>query len=210
MELAKQILLTYGENGIIGVLILVALALIMNAQKIITFLDSNKKRRVNLLSEIASNDLVDDSIKAHIKNEINSEYFKIAHGVYLDKNKIITIIETHKKLNNIVPFRAFINANRLILAENDSFSLNIKTKDKVSYILNNIISFLLFTISPFLVALAGVNMTIYNEVSSSLALLGLALFSITVSIFVLSSSRDYSSAKLIEGELIKNAKNGSN
>jgi hypothetical protein len=203
MELAQQILSTYGENGILGVLILVAVALITNAQKIITFLDGNKKRRVNLLNEVVSSDLVDEIIKEHVRNEINSEYFKITHGVYIDKDKIISIIETHQKLNNAIPFRTFINATPIISVKNGSFTLEFRKIDKISHILNSIIGYLLFAISPFIVAIAGVNATLTDNLFSSFTLIGLAAVSLCIAVFILSMSRDYSSAKFIERELSK-------
>ena len=188
---------TFDKYGVVGVFFFLGLTVIVNLKNIIPFLDGYKKRRMNLLKEVSTDKEVDELIKSHIQDEIDTEYFKIAHGIKIEKSKALCIIKTHKELDNRVPFKSFINAHSMIGIEKGKIKITIRKVDKLSHYYNNFTFFALFSFSPVIAALATVT---ENELEK-LIYTSFSIICMVLSIVILATTRSYVSAKLIKKEL---------
>lgn len=185
---------TFEKYGVVGIIVFLGFTVIVNLKNIIPFFDNYKKRRMNLLKEVIADDGVDERVKKHIKNEIDSEYFKLAYGIKMDKSKVICILNTHDELGCCIPFRTYLNANYYIHVEGGSMKIKISKSDRLHYYYN------LFTASAFFV-FSSMIAIMGATISNSLGILLNYLFATVVmgiSIWIFASTRHYKSATIIE------------
>ncbi|GGI72049.1 hypothetical protein GCM10007978_07470 [Shewanella hanedai] len=190
---------TLDKYGVVGVLAFLGLTVIVNLKNIIPFLDGYKKRRMNLLKEVLTDKDADKLIKQNIQDEIDSEYFRLAHGIKVDKEKAICILNTHKELGSKIPFRTYLNANYYIFIEDNKMKIKISKPDKLNHYYNIFTASILFISSPTIVAIS----TTTNTPIAILLVYLLSMVMMFISILIFASTRHYKSATIIEKELLQ-------
>lgn len=95
------------------VFIFIALSAFINSFKLIDFYYSHKKRRVTELEVAIKSKHISPSLKKNLQEEIESEYFKVAHGVRASKYIIHSILTLHEKTKERVSFKHFVRTIRL-------------------------------------------------------------------------------------------------
>lgn len=187
----------FEKYGVAGVFVTLGFTIIVNLKNIFPLFDNYKKRRLNLLKEATSDENVNDQIKAHIQDEIDSEYFKLTHGVKVEKNKAICILNTHNKLGSSVPLRSYLNAVNYIFPQNGIMNIEVRKSDKISHYYNTFIAFLFFLTVPVIAALGS---TANNAIDMLICYL-FAFLMMGISIWMFASTRHYSSAVFIRKKL---------
>ncbi|MFT7005273.1 MAG: hypothetical protein ACJAWW_002646 [Sulfurimonas sp.] len=190
---------SFEKYGVVGVLVVVGFTVIVNLKNIIPFIDGYKKRRMHLLKEVASDENVDEQIKEHIQDEIESEYFKLAHGIKVEKLKAICILNTHNKLGSKVPFRSYLNANYYIFVEDGGMKIKISRSDRLHHYYNVFTASAFFIFSPIVAAIAT---TIHKPLDVFFGYI-FAIVMMSISIWIFATTRNYKSATIIEKELLR-------
>ena len=98
------------EGKYIAFAFAVTLGLAFNARSIVAFFDAFRKRRIDLLKEATSLSTISENLKSHFEDEIEGEYFRIAHKVKMDKGIRDACVELYLNIEKRIPFSHFINA----------------------------------------------------------------------------------------------------
>ena len=87
---------------------------IVNLRNILTFIDERKKRKLNIILEALNSDNISGVLEKHLKEEVEVEYSRLAHGVKLEKNKIEKLIRLKAFLKGRLPFHLMLGARKYI------------------------------------------------------------------------------------------------
>ena len=109
-EVLNKIIESLENGNIILVIALVAVALVINSQKILDYYELRKQLRIEKLKEALSSEHVKNNTRAHLENELEAEYFSLATGISLERDFREAIIEAHKASNGNVRFVQFKRA----------------------------------------------------------------------------------------------------
>jgi hypothetical protein len=146
-EIIRFIAKQTGEgNGILVIVISLAITGILNAEKIIGFLESRKKSQIKRLHEALECAHIDDKLREFIKQEIQREYFLYTYKINAEKHLRDQILELYRNSNGDLLLHHFRRANEYLKCENGKITVKIKTFDKVLYIFN----LLLFIVATLL------------------------------------------------------------
>ncbi|OCH02168.1 hypothetical protein [Aliivibrio fischeri] len=115
-----------GNYGI--ALILLVVLILINIPRLIDFSSFNRKRRMNDLVEALANENVTDEIKTHLKDEIQIECFRIAHGVRISTPMLNAILTISERVDTKVSFRHLLRVAKVMpnIDNLDSGSYRIK------------------------------------------------------------------------------------
>ncbi|MEZ9525303.1 hypothetical protein [Enterovibrio norvegicus] len=149
-----QEFLRHIEQGNYGYGLLVLFVfLAINTKNISSFLDDKKRRKLSILCEACNSKDVSDGLKAHFKEEIEVEYFRITYGVKLDVTAIKALIALKQMTEDRIPFGLIISARNFITKHN---IVRIGNIDIALFVSNLIfVILLLFLLGP-LTASGGV------------------------------------------------------
>lgn len=169
-----------GGQYLLGSLAFVV-AVLLNLEKILSLLNTQKRKRLALLNEALKDEAVSDSFKEHLKAELQSEYFYQLHKVKIDRYKRELLLETHNKLNGEVSLQALLRASDLLVVDDEKLSVEITLLDNVSFYYNLIFGIALALIGCALlfVTLDPSAVSIFQLLSwllLRLLLIGLGLF----------------------------------
>ncbi|MGF1836795.1 hypothetical protein [Photobacterium sanguinicancri] len=94
--------------------------IIVNLRNILTFIDERKKRKLNIILEALNSANISGVLEKHLREEVEVEYFRLAHGVKLEKNKIEKLLSLKAFLKGRLPFHLILGARKYI--NNNEFS----------------------------------------------------------------------------------------
>lgn len=174
---------------------LVCIGLFLNGQKLLTFFDSFKKRRLELLKEATEAYSIDDNLKTHLKDEIEGELFRLSHRVKMHKAVRDASLKLYFKHDRELPFIHFIRARQLLDVIDGILTVKISKADWVGFYYNIVFGFLmLFSgILSLVIARKVIESSILEAFGWAIA----SLFIILFSLFILAQTMSVISAKKI-------------
>jgi len=135
------------------VFIFIAVSAFINSFKLIDFYYSHKKRRVTDLEVAIKSKYISPSFRSNLKDEIESEYFKVAHGVKASKEMIDTMLFLYKQVDKRVSFKHFVRTIKMhpdtIETSNLPYHIQLSFMDKLFAIYNVISGFTLLITGVF-------------------------------------------------------------
>lgn len=118
-------------------------AILLNLEKILSMVDSHKKKRIVLLNEAIADESISDHLRSHLKDEIQGEYFYQVHKMKMDKFKRDLLLETHNQLKGEITLKQFQRANNQLIVKNEKLVVDISKIDNVSLYYNMIMGVLM-------------------------------------------------------------------
>jgi len=188
------------SNGAAGnylvVVVLSILVAIWKLDNIVAFLEQRKKSKISMLKEALECQHLPPISKKHLEDELASEYYMLAIGIKITKKFQEVLLTTYYEVQNQINFMTFKRALPYLEDCNGKIAIKLKTKDHVSFWVNNIFSFTLllcglFFLSPFLAQKV-------NSITDAIALLILICYCISFAIYLLFSNLPYRAAKKIQ------------
>ena len=203
-EIIAKIIESLENGNILLVLVFAIFALLLNGPKILEFVESRKRIRIEKLKEAISNGSVKGATKVHLENELESEYFKLATGLYLEREFRESIISLHEKAKGEIKFVHFKRALPHLKYSSEVPNLVVKITlfEKMAYYFN--------IVGGSVMTLLGVTIvfipTMSSETSFSVILysVGMGVFLIAVSVFMLYQAFPMISARYVRELIEKN------
>ena len=130
------------SGNILVIAVIVAVAIIFNLEKIFGFVDARKKVKIQLIEESLTNSHVSEKTKEHLENLIETEYFKSATGIYLEKEVREALIKAHLQTNGELKFKHFKRSIPYLKYKNSVLSVNIGIMSKLAFLYNSVFGFL--------------------------------------------------------------------
>ena len=185
-----------GDGQYITFAVATVVGLLFNAQKILSFADSFRKRRIELLKEALRFETINENLKRHLEDEVEGEYFRLTHKVKMDKGIRDASINLYTKLERQLSFLHFIRARNHLELINGDLKVVISSFDKVGYYYNLIVGIAML-LTGFLFS------TIINTMQDPtlfkvLVWIGFCLFFIAFGFFLLAQTFSIKSAKKVD------------
>lgn len=176
--------------------IAIVLGILFNLKNILSFADTYKKRRIELLKEAVSVDSINGNLKVHFEDEIENEYFRLVHKVKMEKVVRDACIDWYARLNRELSISHFIRARSHLEIKDGKLEVKISTFDRIGYWYNMIAGILLLLIGfPFL---AMTNAIQSQSIVGIIVVIGVSLFLIVFGLFLLSQTFSVVSAKRVQ------------
>lgn len=160
--------LSYAEGGeYLLASIALVFAILLNLEKILYIINIHKKKRMIFLNEAMADESLSDNLKAHFKDEIQSEYFYQVHKMKVDKFKRELLLETHNKLKGEITLKQFQRANNQLIIKDEKLVVDISKFEGFSFYYNMVMG-ILMAIFGFALLSVPVNLndpTIYKILS---------------------------------------------
>lgn len=154
-------LLQQGEYVVLSVLL--AISTLINLPKIVSFYQSSKKQRgVSISNAIADPDVSQD-LKTHLKEELDTEYFRNIHGVKLGLPMLKATLILNGRVSDRVSFRHVIKLIKLLPDISDindvSYRVKLSSLDNVMCLYNLVLGALIaiFGFAAFLLFLYSIS-----------------------------------------------------
>lgn len=186
----------FTEGKYVAFAVATVMGLLFNAKNILAFADVYKKRRIEILKEAIGLESINVNLKRHFEDEIEGEYFRLAHKVKLDKGVRDACIDWYYRLNLAISFSHFVRARTHLEVRDGNLSVTISTFDKVGFWYNLVagVGMLLF---GFLLA-AMINALKPPTLVGVFILLGMCAFLIVFGFYMLSQTFSVVSAKKVQ------------
>ncbi|AIS57388.1 hypothetical protein ABF162_18585 [Vibrio coralliilyticus] len=155
MELYSNLL----KEGHYGVLVvLVAISLVINFPRILEFYHTNKKRKSLLINEALSDPNISETLKDHLREEIETETFSLVHGVSLSHRMLRSIMEINRRVKGSVSFRHILRVAKLQPSVENvdccSYRVKMNLFDKFFSVYNLVLGVLIFLFGFYLIFLS--------------------------------------------------------
>jgi hypothetical protein len=184
----EKVIEFFPELKYLALAVAIVPGLVFNAKNIIAFIDTFKKRRLDLLKEAMSHS-ANEKLKSHYEDEIEGEYFRIAHKAKMDKGMRDACIEFYLEMEKRIPFSHFIQARHHLEAPDGHLRVNITPFDKVGYYYNAIaglflllIGFILITLIKAIELKTAIHLLLWIGMSMTLMMFGFFLLTQTASV----------------------------
>ncbi|XOB91768.1 hypothetical protein ACMC9M_15815 [Pseudomonadota bacterium 24LQ007] len=187
------------EGKYVAFSIAIVLGVLFNAKNILAFADTYKKRRIELLKEAVAIGSINENLKSHFEDEIEGEYFRLAHKVKMDKVIRDACIDWYAKLNRELSLSHFIRARPHLEVCDGELNVKISTFDKIGF-WYNLIAGITLLLSGFMF-LAMTNAINSQTILGVLVLVAMSLFLIVFGFFLLSQTFSVTSAKKVQQAL---------
>lgn len=175
--------------------IAIVFAMILNIEKIMSFLDSRKKQRIELLKEAIEIPEIKEDLKSHFKNEIENEYFRLVHKVTMDKNIRELALEKYELLGGKVAFRHFKRASSHFVIVDGKLEIKITKFDWFSFYYNLIAGFAVVIFGFVFFVVQGIIMQ--AAIIKSIVWIIVGVFSMLIGLWMISEVISVISAKKI-------------
>ncbi|MEO2267689.1 hypothetical protein V1358_10280 [Pseudoalteromonas sp. YIC-656] len=174
--------------------IVVVFAIIVNIEKIISVIDTQKKKRLAFLKDAISDDCLSDNLKSHLEDELQSEYFYQTHKIRIDKFKRNLLFEYHDKLRGEITFKQFKRANDQLVVKDGKLRVEISAFDNIAFYYNMffgvIVSIFGFVVFSIPLNLGGTSLySLINWIAVSAFFIGFGFFMVYQTIPILIAKR---------------------
>lgn len=175
---------------------LTGILIAINFPGILNYLGSLKQQRLSHVREALELAKGSEKLKRHFEDELEGEYFRLIHGVRMEKSIRDAVIDCHAKSGGSISFTHFLRSRPHLSVNNrdKSLSVEISTGAQILYYANLVLGFGIFVIGWFLLVSAHLFGTTSEVLMFSLANMICLLFSL----FFISETRSVSSASQIE------------
>ncbi|MGR5150182.1 hypothetical protein ACQKP8_27000 [Photobacterium alginatilyticum] len=147
MELFADLLVD-GEYWVAAAIL--SLTLFMHLSKIFNFYYSTKKKRSQLISYALSDPNVSDLLKEHLKEEIDTEHFRLTHGISLSTPMLNAVLQIKGRIGAFVSFRHILKVAKAQPDIEEVSSLSFRVKlgrfERFFGVYNLIAGFVLMTV----------------------------------------------------------------
>lgn len=188
-----------GKGEYLSLLIGITVSIFLNYRKILESFDQIQKRRLERIKEALSSDYTSGLTRERLKEDLETEYYRLATGVFAEKPLREEMINTHKSMEKEVGFYHFLRARDYISLENGMFSIKIKRIDNAAYYYNIFTSLLLFLGAAFI--LLTIVFSPGGEWGGALRNVLYLTFVVLALIFTLTQIKPTFSARLIQRTL---------
>ena len=121
------------EAGNVWVIVaLGAITLIFKAKSIVTFWDDRRRIKLSQLKEALDCECIKGDTRKFLESELESEYYRLATGVKLEKEVREALIQTHQKCNGELRFDHFRRALSSCEFENGKLRVEISLFTKIT------------------------------------------------------------------------------
>lgn len=129
--------LSYAEGGEYFLAsIALVFAILLNLEKILSIINTHKKKRITFLNEAIADESISETLKAHFKDEIQGEYFYQLHKMKVDKFKRDLLLETHNKLKGEITLKQFQRANNQLIVKDEKLVVDISKLESFGFYYN--------------------------------------------------------------------------
>ncbi|WP_166253907.1 hypothetical protein [Marinobacter salicampi] len=177
----------------------IVLGVLFNLKHILSFADTYKKRRIELLKEAASITSINENLKVHFEDEIENEYFRLVHKVKMEKVVRDACIDWYAKLNRELSLSHFIRARSHLVLKDGKLDVKISKFDKIGFWYNMIAGIFLLLLGFFFLAMTSAVQS--QTILGVFVLVGISLFLIVFGLFLLSQTFSVTSARKVREAL---------
>jgi hypothetical protein len=143
LDILQQLIGAVRDGNFLLVIVIVAVPLIFNFQKIVEFSEERKKARIVKLSEALNSPLITGLTKFHLEEELVTEQFKITTGIRLEKEIREAVIQAHINTKGELDFKHFKRALPHIFYKDLKLGVKISFFELASFWVNLIFGFIL-------------------------------------------------------------------
>ncbi|MFA0570488.1 hypothetical protein [Vibrio gallaecicus] len=93
--------------------IMLIILIVLQLPNILGVIGAYKKRRINELNQILLNEHLANKLKRHLQDEVQTESFKIAHGVTVSSPMLEATLTLKERVSKELAFRHVLNCVRL-------------------------------------------------------------------------------------------------
>lgn len=190
------------EEGNLWVIIAFAgLLVLFRAKSIVTFWDERRRIKLSQLKEALACDCIKGDTRRFLEGELESEYYRLATGMKLEKEVREALINTHNKCNGELRFDHFRRARYCYQFEDGKLDVHISMLTKVSGQISAVIAMGLMLFG-FVCCLFGI-IVFMSEPYTAINSLALALASVGTAYYIGLHYLEYNSARLVKEEMGK-------
>lgn len=189
-------------NGNILVAIsILAIAFLFNIQKLFAFYDDRKKARIITLIEALNNEDISGLTREHLKDELETEQFKLSTGIRLEKKFREALIRAHKNTNGELSFRHYKRALPHIKYRSGEVVVNVTGVERGIYWFNSVFGVLMIFCGLFLLIVPS-QTSVFN-LFQLFSILSVGVAFLAMAVFMLFQTFPIYSAKWVSKELEK-------
>ncbi|QSX37618.1 hypothetical protein [Shewanella sedimentimangrovi] len=200
MDLVARLLT---ESNFLILALVLALYLVFNLEKVVSFYDSSRKLRSTSIATALADPHLTEEMKVHLRDEANLEHFRMVHGVRLSTPRLNAAMVLKERMNGQVQFRHVLNViktspNISNLASH-SYRVQLDRSDKYAAWYN-----LFF---GALITLAGIPLTVFAvytlTTGFNVSLLLIGLFFFATGLYMLRDGVVIVSVRYVNGALVE-------
>ena len=180
---------------------IVFLAATINHKKIFESYDFFRKRKLEHLKDACASEHVKGLTKERLQEDIETEYYRLATGIFAEKCLREAMISAHKDISGDIGYIHFLRGKEFIGLERGKLIITINKFDKAIYIFN-LCAGLLMAFFGFILLLSP-SLTGEKELGKVITDLILGFIFLGGFLFFAFQFRPYYSANLIKKELAK-------
>lgn len=190
------------EEGNLWVIIAFAgLLVLFRAKSIVTFWDERRRIKLSQLKEALACDCIKGDTRRFLEGELESEYYRLATGMKLEKEVREALINTHNKCNGELRFDHFRRARDNYRFEDGKLVVQLSTFTKVWGRISAVIAVLLATFATLCLILA---LSLIIETPAKAAeFLAMGLITLGGAYFIGLEFLEYNSTRLVKEEMGK-------
>ncbi len=193
-------------GNVLIVVVVAAVALIFNAQKILEFVERRKQIRIENLEKALCSEYVNGLTKEHLKEELEAEYYNLTTGIYKNKKFREAIIEAYNSSDGSVNFTQFKRALPHIKFHNSKLSVVITKTEKAFFYFFNVFGFMLLVFGLLLFVIPGISKG--ETLLFKVTIMGMGVYFVAMSVIMLAQSLPVRSAKIVK-KMIERTHNNS-
>ncbi len=205
MDILQQLIGAVRDGNFLLVIVIVAVPLIFNFQKIVEFSEERKKARIVKLSEALNSPLITGLTKFHLEEELVTEQFKITTGIRLEKEIREAVIQAHINTKGELDFKHFKRALPHIFYKDLKLGVKISFFELASFWVNLIFGFILVLVGLLVMELPSQIKGI--SIAQGLGIFGMGALFIAIALFMISQTIPVVSARKVSKELEKTHNN---
>ena len=166
-ELLDKLLKSIQEGNFVVVAIVLVFAIVFNIKRIVDFLDSRKRSRIEKLTDALNSEYLKGGTRSLLERELESEYFKLATGIYLEREFREALIKIHHKAKGELSFQSFRRALPHLKFIKQKVNVVIDIGDKIGYWLNVLFGLfiMLFGLLLFVITVTNSNLVLIKKFS---------------------------------------------
>ncbi|MDY6957457.1 MAG: hypothetical protein SVO96_11415, partial [Pseudomonadota bacterium] len=131
---------------------LTGMLIAVNFPGILNHLGSLKQQRLSHIREALELAKGNEKLEWHFEDELEGEYFRLIHGVRMEKSIRDAVIDCHAKSGGSISFTHFLRSRPHLSVNNrdESLSVKISTGAHILYYANLVLGFAIFVLGWFL------------------------------------------------------------
>lgn len=130
------------QSGEFGLALAIAvLSLIANIERIMSIIYFYNRKRLSLLKEAVAEDSVSPNLKSNFIEDLQGEYFYLAHKVRVERFKRDLILKTYEENKGAIELKDLLLSHNQLVVKDESLKVEISRLDHVVFFYNLIVGF---------------------------------------------------------------------